>query len=277
MASEEIRIEDASATLPDRFIQEASPPPTNVIQLVHSPAIICQLIFWSGIGVLVRIGLLQLHTYSMAPVVAIVYPQIVGCVLMGWVDRNKSFFSKRHPNLQVGLATGLCGSITTFSSMTLAAYVEFAGINRNNRIVGDSLLGGLAVIGLNVGMANICIKVGSHLVDLFPCLNLDAYPERMKRKLEYLDTYLIDRLGPWLLAALFSAVLYTVAISVAFAAESSSVLGHSIGFAVVFAPFGTLLRFYLSKFNAVIHGFPLGTFIGNMSRSDCHLYSFLIP
>ena len=44
-----------------------------------------QLAFWSCIGVLIRIGVQDLHKNALSPNISFLYPQIVGCTIMGWL------------------------------------------------------------------------------------------------------------------------------------------------------------------------------------------------
>jgi fluoride ion exporter CrcB/FEX len=80
----------------------------------------------SILGALIRIGLNQLETYNGAPVYGLAYAQFIGCVIMGVAVKKKDFLIKTYLPLQIALSTGLCGSITTFSSWQLGTFEAFA-------------------------------------------------------------------------------------------------------------------------------------------------------
>jgi hypothetical protein len=54
------------------------------------------LIPFSIIGALIRIGLNVLHTYPGSPVFSLIYPQFVGCVIMGFCLARKGFIMEKY-------------------------------------------------------------------------------------------------------------------------------------------------------------------------------------
>nr|KAJ3418483.1 hypothetical protein HK105_008258 [Polyrhizophydium stewartii] len=72
---------------------------------------------------------------------------------------------------------------------------------------------------------------------------------------------LVARAGPdWLVPLVLCAIVYVPGIAVSFAAPIGTA---GLGFALLFAPVGTLLRYALSRFNSAVPGFPMGTFTVN--------------
>ena len=53
------------------------------------------LIPFSIVGVLIRIGLIDLHSYPGPPVFSLIYPQFVGCVIMGFCLAKGAFIKER--------------------------------------------------------------------------------------------------------------------------------------------------------------------------------------
>ncbi|KJE95948.1 hypothetical protein, variant [Capsaspora owczarzaki ATCC 30864] len=76
------------------------------------------------VGVLIRIGTNHLTPYDSQLLFGSFYAQVVGCIIMGCVFTLQSVFS---PWLYVGLTTGLCGTITTFSSWNQQASTVLVG------------------------------------------------------------------------------------------------------------------------------------------------------
>ncbi|KAJ3396927.1 hypothetical protein HDU92_001500 [Lobulomyces angularis] len=95
----------------------------NLIQIINIPALISIFFISSVFGVFIRVKLLTLKNFNAT--FTIIYPQIFGTFLMGFFSRNKNYFTKGYLLLYTGLATGLCGSITTFSSWILDAFNKF--------------------------------------------------------------------------------------------------------------------------------------------------------
>ncbi|CAG8517802.1 12711_t:CDS:2 [Acaulospora colombiana] len=103
----------------------------KVIDLMEDRVTIVSVIIpFSIIGVLIRIGLKMLFTYPGAPVFYLVYPQFVG-----W------------------LVTGLCGSITTFSSWMLATFTDLVGYTAYRRGGFYNVMASMADIGVTIGMS----------------------------------------------------------------------------------------------------------------------------
>jgi fluoride ion exporter CrcB/FEX len=102
-------------------------------------AIFTALVPVSILGVLIRIGLNLLETYDGAPVFYLAYAQFIGCVIMGVVVKKKDYLIKRYLPLQIALSTGLCGSITTFSSWQLGIFESFANYAGADHVRGYSV------------------------------------------------------------------------------------------------------------------------------------------
>jgi fluoride ion exporter CrcB/FEX len=112
--------------------QDAQP-----VQLYENKLIIfAALIPVSILGMLIRVGLTLLETYDGEPVFALAYAQFIGCTIMGFVVKKKDFLLKKYLPLQIALSTGLCGSITTFSSWQLAIYQAFANTSGDSHATG---------------------------------------------------------------------------------------------------------------------------------------------
>jgi len=181
--------------------------------------------------------------------------------------------------LYIGLATGFCGSLTSFSSFLRDAFLALANnlpspnshpypsgsaipattstIHRNG---GYSFMALLSVVFMTVIMSMGALKIGAHVAialdPLTPTLSF-----RLLRKA--LDRLVVPvALGAWL-----GAVLLAVWPPDRFANHPERWRGEAI-MACVFAPLGCLLRFYASlRLNGVSPAFPLGTFAVNVFGS----------
>ncbi|KAK8117433.1 CrcB-like protein [Apiospora kogelbergensis] len=175
--------------------------------------------------------------------------------------------TKKSIPLYIGLATGFCGSFTSFSSFIrdvfLALSNDLTTPNGGNvtspRNGGFSFMALLAVIITTVSLSISGLLFGAHLAI---CL------ESVMPSLPFITTRkVVDRIcvplawGCWL-GAVFLSI---------FPPDRSSHSGKSetwrgrATFALVFAPLGCLGRFYTSMYlNGRIASFPLGTFAVNI-------------
>ncbi|KND02184.1 uncharacterized protein SPPG_09047 [Spizellomyces punctatus DAOM BR117] len=219
------------------------------------------LIPFSIVGVLIRLGLLALNNYPDAPVVSIVYPQIVGCVIIGWLNAKREIIAVRYYPAFVGLATGLCGSITTFSSWNLAAFSAFANLSDAPRSVGQNFLAGIGVIVIVLGMSIVSVAFGAHLGRLrfgaslnghtSPLVKLTflRHPESLMRPTLPDTVAVAGGLSTWLLVAILCGTL--------------SSQRHT-WFATIFGPIGTMVRYRFAALNGKYRSFPFGTFLVNI-------------
>ncbi|GAP88829.2 hypothetical protein SAMD00023353_1600080 [Rosellinia necatrix] len=167
--------------------------------------------------------------------------------------------------LYIGLATGFCGSFTSFSSfirdifLALSNDLPMPGGVDTSRNGGYSFLALLAVIIGTVSLSLAGLHVGAHLADaLEPVTPSLRYPFSRK---------IIDPLavvlgwGSWI-GAIILSILPPDRYSNPGASE---IWRGSATFALVFAPLGCLARFYASaRLNGRFVAFPLGTFAVNV-------------
>lgn len=110
-------------------------PSIPVTALPHAFTLIPALIIpCSILGVLIRLGLKYITTFPGQQVFPLIWAQFVGCVLMGLFVSTRSRIEEGTgkdirrqqigPLVYVGLTSGLCGSITTFSSWSLGMFEE---------------------------------------------------------------------------------------------------------------------------------------------------------
>ncbi|KAK6354838.1 hypothetical protein TWF696_003970 [Orbilia brochopaga] len=237
------------------------------------------LIFFSIWGALARVGLSALTTYPGSPVAGIIWANFAGSFVMGFMAEEIRFFAvpdeaasdeqeekngiatryvghwsidKKAIPLYIGITTGFCGSLTSFSSWmrdvffalsnTQPAYPRHRGYN-----VEALLAEVLATTALSVGG----LKAGAHLA-LFLRPGIPTMPAALRPHLDIAGL----ALGP--------ACWAGIALMAGFIPKWRG----TVLFAGVFAPVGTILRFTASrKLNPLMPSFPLGTFTVNVSGS----------
>ncbi|RYP75453.1 hypothetical protein DL771_002338 [Monosporascus sp. 5C6A] len=175
--------------------------------------------------------------------------------------------TKKTIPLYIGLATGFCGSFTSFSSFIRDIFlamsddlaspgVSASPISRNG---GYSFTALLAVVITTVSLSLSGYFVGAHLaITLEPFT--PSFSFRLTRKV--LDPFAAFLAWGCWIGALLLSVLPPDRFSNPGAAETWR--GRAT-FALVFAPLGCLLRFYTSlRLNPRVASFPLGTFAVNI-------------
>ncbi|KAF9736674.1 hypothetical protein PMIN06_002706 [Paraphaeosphaeria minitans] len=269
----------------------------------HSPLAtelytISYLIVFSIFGTLARLAVQWLTFYPGAPATfPVLWANFAGTLFMGFLSQDTRLFreewGQRAPTLPrtppsdeeealeqknsaashakvkktiplyIGLATGFCGSFTSFSSFMRDVFLAFLDDLRYPNIGatagrddGYSFMAGLAVVIITVAVSYSALKVGAHVA-----LLLDRFtptlPFRATRT--FVDPIVVFiAWGAWL-GAIFLAIWPPDRH-----ASNETWRGQAI-LACVFAPLGCLLRFYVSlKLNPISPSFPLGTFVVNI-------------
>ncbi|KAJ4513151.1 hypothetical protein HRR83_005512 [Exophiala dermatitidis] len=256
--------------------------------------IVAHLIFFSILGTLARLGLEAITQYPRAPVLtAVLWANVAGSFIFGFLVEDRRLFReewgkyteewsfkhlqdnphdthlaaeaiKRHRKakatipLYIGLATGFCGSFTSFSTFMRDAFLALSDElvepklpQGHSRHRGYDFEAVAAVLIIHVAGSIGALKVGAHAAlateKIMPIL-----PFRWIRTV--LDPLMVF-LGPccWL-AAVFLATW----------PPRDDWRGRVL-FSLIFAPVGCLFRFYVSRhLNGRFWVFPAGTFTANI-------------
>lgn len=167
--------------------------------------------------------------------------------------------------LYIGLTTGFCGSFTSFSSFirdsflamsnSLTVPVSQVGAVSASSIVsrsgGRDFMAFLAVLIMHICLSLMALSFGAHIAIFLDPIT-PTLPFRLMRKvLDRLIVFLA--IGCWIGAVVMAIV------------PPHDVWRSRAVFAIVFAPLGTITRFYLSLYlNVRLPSFPLGTFAANI-------------
>lgn len=167
--------------------------------------------------------------------------------------------TKKTIPLYIGLATGFCGSFTSFSTFIRDAFLAMSndlntsGDSRppESRNGGYSFMALLAVI-----TTHVCLSLSGYIAGIHAAGAVEACTPAMPFKFmrKVVDPVMaVVAWGCWLGAVLMAIF-----------PPHDFWRGRAV-FAIVFAPIGCLLRFYLALYlNARIPSFPLGTFVANV-------------
>ncbi|KHN97543.1 Camphor resistance CrcB protein [Metarhizium album ARSEF 1941] len=167
--------------------------------------------------------------------------------------------TKKTIPLYIGLATGFCGSFTSFSAFIRDVFLAMSndlvtpasGTETQSRNGGYSFMAMLAVIITTVGLSLAALVFGAHLAIATERI-VPSIPFPITRRL--LDPlFVLLGWGCWL-GAVFMCIF----------PPHDRWRGQAT-FSLVFAPLGCLARFYLSIYlNGKVAAFPLGTFAANV-------------
>ncbi|KAJ2804002.1 hypothetical protein H4R20_002676 [Coemansia guatemalensis] len=288
-----VPVEQTPETVEEEYEEESpSVPPLHPrpVLLYIGPAC-ASLILFSMVGVLVRVHLTRLFTYDGEPIYGLLWAQMVGCFIMGIATRTKGVLMRYSPALNLGVTTGLCGSITTFSSWQLLVFTQFFNTDRHSHTRFKNFLGGMSVLAstLACSMGALCLgqMIGCEVRLLYGVHLRRTKPE--PDPLFRIDTTLLGgrpsstRRGwigwdEWRKVDLALGIVCIVAIaaSVIVIALARSTRGVSI--ALLFGCVGTLLRWRLASLNRTskrvermlprfMADLPLGTFVANVIGS----------
>ncbi|PSR83319.1 CrcB-like protein-domain-containing protein [Coniella lustricola] len=256
------------------------------------------LIFFSFLGTLARLGLQWLTDYPGAPVFPSVWFNFGGSLVMGFLSEDRMLFrnewgtpkyehaiqkaknaerygpdvpavdlvaakkahqaTKKTIPLYIGLATGFCGSFTSFSSFIrdiflalsndLAAPGTSTTVPRNG---GDSFMALLAVILITVAASLSGLFAGAHLA-IASQSYVPSLPYRLTR-------VVVDKLVVFLAWGCWVGALVLTIL------PPHNYWRGDATFALLFAPIGCLARFYISLLlNSRNPAFPLGTLTVNV-------------
>jgi fluoride ion exporter CrcB/FEX len=229
--------------LPEEFHEKAFP-------VVHRKwATVLTIVHGSIWGVVARKGLNELTGYG-GYLGGVVWSNFAACIIMGMLLNSERFWVnlgdvKGAIPLYAGFTTGFCGTFSSFSSMIIESFTE-AVKTRGYPNSGYGVMEFFSVIIGQIAISSTGFQIGGHIIEQFD----DFIPEISLKHYQIVELFLI----------VAGIVLFIVDVILIGVLPSS----RSWTFAILFAPFGALSRFYMSKFlNQLFEYFPLGTFAAN--------------
>ena len=143
---------------PDVLGLPEPPPPSNsiIIETEQKDLIVLVMLgIFSFAGTAARLGLQRLYSFDGTPVFQVIYPEMAGSFVMGYVFRHKGrieakfvlqllfcllfFISVSYYPLYIGFTTGFCGCLTTFSSLVLQATTQAFNLYSFDRSIFQSV------------------------------------------------------------------------------------------------------------------------------------------
>ncbi|RLV92800.1 UPF0695 membrane protein [Spathaspora sp. JA1] len=266
----EVAAENVGRALPEGFNAKFSDfrETTFLIKTKKYHSIILNIIHGAIWGVLVRKGLTVLTTYNGSYLSGVVWANFTACIVMGlFVDGEEVWsilvdeHADKYPHkgaipLYTGVTTGFCGTVSSFSSVILEAFNKAAdteiGISYNYPNGAYGIMQFLGVILAQFGLSIMGFHIGKQTSAV-----VDNYIRPLKKhQYQTLESISIGM-----------AIILTIITCVLIGVEDDGAW-RSWTFSMFFAPFGAVLRFYLSKYlNSKIENFPLGTFTANVGGS----------
>ncbi|KAJ7638875.1 CrcB-like protein-domain-containing protein [Roridomyces roridus] len=202
---------------------------------------------FSILGVLARLGLTALSTYSGQSIFSLAYVQATGCLIMGFCLALKEPFSRYYPPAYTALTTGFCGSLTTFSGWQLDVFKSWLNVNNVHRSGLSDVMDGLCKSVFTISLSLGSLLFGMHVANtISPYFYASPPPGKFIRRT----------------LTLLSICMYAATIPVYLLLPHS--YRHQATAALLFSFPGTLTRYMLStSLNAVLPTFPLGTYAAN--------------
>lgn len=244
------------------------------------------LIFFSLLGTLARLGVEAITLYPNSPFPSrVLWANLGGSFAIGFLVEDRQLFREEwgspDPNapaanhgkikktlpLYIGLATGFCGSFTSFSSFVRDAFLALTNALESPspnspyhtdpvvfpRNGGFSFLALMAILVAHPAISMAALQVGAQ-VALATQPFLPTLPFTLCRKI----------LDPLAVLLGFGCWLGAVFLGIWPAGNAIHWRSRAV-LPLAFSPLGCLLRFYVSKhMNARIAAFPLGTFVVNI-------------
>jgi CrcB protein len=236
---------------------------TRVLPSLDRLATVSSIVFFSIWGTLTRLGLSALFTYSGQLFQGVVWAQAWGCFVMGFMAALP-VSPKRYAPLYIGLTTGYCGSTTTFSAWILTIFYSLSNINPSfDRSVGHNVLALISQVLATWAVSLVSFDFGGHVSPVFSPLLNRLFKMTTRRKKGMDIALILLGAASWIIAIILTATIASTTYRVVLVS-------------CVFSPIGAVARFYLSRLNSILPGFPLGTFTANMTACTINSIAILI-
>ncbi|KAI9297767.1 hypothetical protein K502DRAFT_66503 [Neoconidiobolus thromboides FSU 785] len=224
--------------------------------------------YTSIIGLFIRLGLNTLFTYQNQIVIPLLYTQFVGCMILGLITPLKAHIASKHPSLYSSISSGLCGSITTFSSWNLAAFEELSFLYRKPSSVIIStqsrILGFISQILVTVSISYFGFKSGEALSK---AISLENRPSILKLQRLKLSNFLSIKYTDLIVKEAVYFIIFSLFPIFLLFFTSYFLNAGRFALSAGFAPLGAYIRYLLSRLNVKYSRFPIGTLTANLIAS----------
>lgn len=263
-------------------------------ELLRLACIVGYLIFFSIAGTILRLAIECLTFYPGTPVnTSVLWANVGGSFIMGFLSQDQELFRvddshtaeavtkhKKTIPLYIGLTTGFCGSLTSFSTFIRDVFLALSNamavplgpysdvslfasvpVGASAPNGGFSFMAIVAVLFVEIGLSIVGLFLGAHLA-----IGISAWMPNVSQRWvrKFLDPFV------FVLAVLSWVAVICLAASLPRGSGrvtlwSTDMWRGPVIFALIFAPLGTLVRFFVSlQLNSRIAAFPLGTFVVNL-------------
>ena len=240
--------------------------PNKVHLIMDHISIVVVLCIGTYIGVISRIYLSKLVQWDGVPHFGSLWAQIVGCIIMGlaviYVENMNRYYWKRY--LYIAVTTGLCGSLTTFSTWNKEATVTALHLNTSSLMMLESndyatqIISYFTVIVLGFGMSLAAYTFGNNIS--MTVAQWFGTPSVGNISIH------IGKTICWCVFLIIGYLLLTIIL--VFVCKYTD--QYHILFSTLFGCAGTYIRWLLGKLDNItarLRQFPLGTFMANMIGS----------
>ena len=228
-------------------------------------------------GAYLRVGITYFRVWHIETNYCVMYAQIIGCVIMGILLKFKAYFmgNSRYPPtryrrlLYTILSSGLCGSITTFSTWqiecnkSLFIQADISWGNIMGTYNGARMLEWGVCLWIGVALPLMALHFGIYLAEIL----------QEEQKVSQQDGVISTEVEPkeelksvYEEVFLFAVFCITCVLSIGLPLLVFPTWIH-LTYTAVFGILGAYLRYWLSSFNKIYKSFPMGTFAANIGGS----------
>ena len=234
---------------------------TSKVSKLQNLMILLGLCVGTYVGVTTRIYLSFFSDWDGVLHFPSLWAQVVGTVIIGGLAAHKEKLQQSYGVLYTSLSTGLCGSLTTFSSWNAEAAKVLLQLNETtttpieNPVNASRVVGSLTVLLLGIGMPVSAFLLGKNLA-----LLITVSPS-YKLKWQCHLVSLCEK--KYFLVLFIYLAIYTIATTIIIALCLHTNNYHVL-FSLLFGCTGTYIRWYLSFLDKRAGKyFPIGTFLAN--------------
>mmetsp|Transcript_16474 Transcript_16474/g.30155 ORF Transcript_16474/g.30155 Transcript_16474/m.30155 type:complete len:423 (+) Transcript_16474:307-1575(+) len=215
-------------------------------------------------GALVRFGLTKPDSDFST---SFLLSNFLGTATLSLLSLVPELFSNDSKFVNVGIGTGFCGALTTFSTWQLAAaqsailVTNPSSLMQNSRSTRAFLWAQVEIIGMATNAAGW--HFGSHLRYFVCCAWLDKRPRDQTNR--------APKFGKIATSMSKGGMVYfTYAITTVVISSITSLVvfqPSTLSWTLCWAPLGAVLRWRLGVLNGLLKNFPVGTFTANLLAS----------